>query len=781
MNRAPWIAVTKSLSQHVANRTAHFHRWRMSNMILSVKHQCLLLCTSLALLCGVSFTGRSQEMTPVRFPVSVEQYDERDSVRVLFANALYVAVGNDAYRKVECDQFEPCPGDARGFGLKLSSDGRYVFVSAGPDGLVRYDREMAQWKSIRPPGVPPYNPAIAIGPDGKLYAGYGQDRYSTAHTGLFVSTDDGESWTERDLWIDTVKIRASIREILVTPKGRLILLCQPDRTAFRAVYHVDSIGVLRIIEGTPSGGVCLLNETVCHVTQQSLELYRPTGQGYSVKTLRAPSGIEYRRVMTWPGNDTVVVIAVDGSRCMARFIVDTVLVGTLDLFVYLSDFSYRPNIFPSKTGNERSLVISAAGRNDRISMSTLRSAPISCSPERVRIRTIATCRQGWGIASIWGHGWYRFDTTATVSLDTLLSRQALDDLKGSIDYRSSDIFLVGTGWVVRVSASGYDTLYSSPPADRGRLIDADLHEGTNELLLATKDGITRRNLSTGIVDTLSLAGWPQQDSGQFRTYYRTAVMTLAGRTLAWAERPDRTKTIEGEGLYEYVAGAWKKIEGATFGVSTGYFGSVSSDSIIVLIASDTSPLSGTLTLATSILGATDTSAFVVDSGGTSWEGYATAVNGYMLLHVGRGRWHRVYPSGRHDEFTMREDVTLVWGLADRFVVSTEDRGVFLVAPVIPTTSTQDNTASRERCPEPRLYPNPVDRSLTLNMTIHACSDRPEVNLLDVLGRNTRVSVQPLDQAAKIVHIQVPSELGPGLYFVVINGDSCRHAVPTIVR
>jgi hypothetical protein len=90
-----------------------------------------------------------------------------------------------------------------------------------------------------------------------------------------------------------------------------------------------------------------------------------------------------------------------------------------------------------------------------------------------------------------------------VFLDTLLSRQALDDLKGNIDYRSSDIFLVGTGWVVRVSASGYDTLYSSPPADRGRLIDADLHEGTNELLLATKDGITRRNLSTGIVDTLS--------------------------------------------------------------------------------------------------------------------------------------------------------------------------------------------------------------------------------------------------------------------------------------
>jgi hypothetical protein len=54
-------------------------------------------------------------------------------------------------------------------------------------------------------------------------------------------------------------------------------------------------------------------------------------------------------------------------------------------------------------------------------------------------------------------------------------------------------------------------------------------------------------------------------------------------------------------------------------------------------------------------------------------------------------------------------------------------------------------------------------------------------LLDVLGRITRLSVQPLDQAAKIVHIQVPSELGPGLYFVVINGDSCRHAVPTIVR
>ncbi|MEY3386303.1 MAG: hypothetical protein RIR53_1114, partial [Bacteroidota bacterium] len=61
-------------------------------MILSVKHQCLLLYASLAILCGGTITGRSQEMTPVRFPVSVEQYDERGSVRVLFANALYMAV-----------------------------------------------------------------------------------------------------------------------------------------------------------------------------------------------------------------------------------------------------------------------------------------------------------------------------------------------------------------------------------------------------------------------------------------------------------------------------------------------------------------------------------------------------------------------------------------------------------------------------------------------------------------------------------------------------------------
>ncbi|MBU3700403.1 MAG: T9SS type A sorting domain-containing protein, partial [Candidatus Kapabacteria bacterium] len=713
-------------------------------------------------------------MTPVRFPVSVEQYDERDSVRVLFANALYMAVGDDAYQMVECDRNEPCPDDRKCYGLKLSLDGRYVFVSAGTDGLLRYDREMASWKSIRPPSVPPNNPTIAIGPDGTLYAGYGQDRYSTSLTGLYVSTDDGESWTERELWIDSAKIRGNIREILVTPKGRLFLRCQPDRTALSALYQLDSDGMLRRIKSS-SDQYCLLDENICEVNKWDLTLIRYTSQGYSFKSLRAPSGIEYRRVLTWPGNDTVVVIATDGKRFMARFYVDTVFVGTLDLFVYLSNFSYRPNIFPSKTGNERSLVISVAGRNDRISMSTLRSAPISCSPERVLIRTIATCRQGWGIASIEGHGWFRFDTTAAVFLDTLLSRQALDNLQRDINYRSSDILLVGSGWVIRVTASGYDTLFSAPAANRGLLIDADLHEETNELLVATNNGITRRNLSTGVVDTLSLAGWPQKDSGQFRTYYRTAVMTLAGRTFAWAERPEREESIEGEGLYEYVAGAWKKIEGATFGVSTGFWGSVSSDSIIVLLAWDTFPQSGTLTLATSILGATDTSAFIVDSGGTSWEGYRTAVNGYMLIHAGRGRWHRVYPRGRHDEFTMREDVTLVWGLADRFVVSTEDRGVFLLAPVFPTTSTQDNTASRERCPEPRLYPNPVERSLTMNMTIQACSERPEVYLIDALGRITRTSVQPLDQAAKIVHVQIPSELGPGLYQVVIKGDSCRHA------
>lgn len=100
--------------------------------------------------------------------------------------------------------------------IELSKDGRYLFVGCdGANGLYRCELSTREWTPVLPAGADKSVSAIRLNSSGSIYIGTGGYAYSqnVVSGGLYVTSDNGNTWHEEEMWVENNKVSPKVVSI----------------------------------------------------------------------------------------------------------------------------------------------------------------------------------------------------------------------------------------------------------------------------------------------------------------------------------------------------------------------------------------------------------------------------------------------------------------------------------------------------------------------------------------------------------------------------------------
>lgn len=731
-----------------------------------------VLMLTLVALCSDAWASRE---IPIDLPTTVICYDERGGRRVIGGTNILVSDGGDTFRAPTVELPFLFDGKFRFVqAVKLSIDGNYVFVSGGRDGLYRCDLSNRTWKTIRPTGARASAPAIAVGPDGTLYAGIGSRYYDASYTGLYRSTDNGDSWTEMELTRDSARVLASILEIQVSRAGRIFIRGGAG-TAFNEVLPD---GALKRIEGSM---LLLHNELVTSYGSVFIRFGKRPGDTSKSKSYIVSGDTLIRRAVAWPDSDTILAMVSQGGRYAANLILNGMIVRSFDLGV-MND-NYTPWIAPSYDGGRRCILFFGLGQNSRIYLDNGQIAPLDIPTEYPLVAKLL-CTRDWGLAEVFRYGWFRFDSSGMARYDSAVSQQFFS-LQGVNVSRLSGRLIIAdyTRRAKEIAASGIDTIVTSPTVYS--VNSADLNEESNDLYWAIDQRVFRTNLTTNATDSLAYTGWPFSGADTLRQPFIFSGVTVFGRRiLAWASSTSTTMEDQAkEGLYEFADSVWRFIRGSTDGRRTRLIASGRNDSMVVFsIAEDLGRL-GFSAPSIVMMRHADTVATLCPTADIFLTGVTslTTLGESALFTTSTDQLYRA----EHEMPPVAIDLgTKVFEAVemDRYVaISSGSRGAFLIPKSDLVTTVQDNLVASPDGGPVEVYPNPVEPGQPLTISLQQCCHQPKIALVDLLGRiaspegSQRESFQDGDRCT--VNTHVPA----GHYLVRVTGQTCMHVIPVLVR
>ncbi|MBU3699986.1 MAG: hypothetical protein FGM33_08270 [Candidatus Kapabacteria bacterium] len=737
--------------------------------------RCRTLILMLFALCSQAWALRE---IPIDLPTTVIGYDERGGRRVICGRSIMVSDSGDSYRAPVEMPFLTDGNLKYAQAVKLSIDGNYVFVVGGPDGLYRYDISNRTWKTIRPVGARASFPAIAVGPDGTLYAGIGSQYFDASYTGLYRSTDNGENWTEMELILDSVRVSPSIRDFLISGAGRIFIKGRLTSTDGGTWYEVLSDGTVKRL-----GWLRILvhNEMVSLFDTDYIRFGRKPGDTSKPRRYLFSGDTLIKTAVAWPDSDTILAMVEHGGRYTALLFYDGTIVRSFDLGTSNDDF--RPWIASSYDGGRRCILFFGLGRNDRIYLDNGKVVPLDI-PTQYPIVLKVLCTRDWGLARVFRHGWFRFDSSGTTRFDSAVSKQ--DILSGWLNASklSRRLFIADYGRRVReITEFDVDTIVTLPTVEF--VNSADLIDGSSDLYWAIDQRVFKTNLATNATDTLALNGWPFTGMDTLRQPFSVSgVMVFGRRILAWASSTSTTTQDQAnEGLYEYADSAWKFVRGSTDGRRTRMIASGRNDSTVVFsIAEDlgrlgySAPSIVMMHLADTVASLCPT-ADIFLSEVTS----LTTFGASALFTASTDKLYRVAPEAPPVELDLGTKVFAAVEM-DRYVaISSGSRGVFLLPKSDLVTNVQDDSPVSRGAGQAEAYPNPVEQDQPLTLSLPQCCRQPSITWVDLLGREAFSGGFDREASQEGNRYRVTARVPAGHYLLRVSGPACMHVVPVLVR
>lgn len=703
---------------------------------------------------------------PIDLPTTVICYDERGGRRVIGGSHILVSDGGDTFLTPTVEMPIDSDGLRYAHDVKLSIDGDYVFVSGGRDGLHRCDLSNRTWKSIRPIGVRASAPTIEVGPDGALYAGY---------TGLYRSTDNGDSWTNMELRVvdeytgDTVTASPTVQKIQISRAGRIFI-----RESSGSGFEILPDGMMM---RTGASDVLIHNEVISTYHLRGIQFGRRPGDTSEPKQYTAKGDTLIRSAVAWPDSDTVLAMIEQGGRYTALLFLNSSIIHSFDLGAI--DKTHRPWIAPSYDRGRRCILFFGLGKNIRIYLDNRQIVPLDIPTEYPMVQKMH-CTRDRGLVNVFRYGWYRFDSSGMSRYDSALSRGGFSLMKTNHNMSRRTI-VFDFRYVFEITESGIDTIVVSPVF----INSADLDEERNELYWATEQRVIRTNLTTNVTDTLALTGWPHTRTDTLRQPFSVLSVTVFGRRI-FANASTTSTTMDdkaNEGLYEFADSVWKFVRGSTDGRRTRVIASAQNDSTVVFAIAEDLERFGFSVPSIVMIRPNDTVALLCPTADVTLSDITslTTIGASALFTTSAGTLYRTAPGVPPVEIDLGIFVSAAVEMDRHVAVSSSSRGVILIPKADFVTTVQDDSLASPDAGQVEVYPNPVEQGQPLTICLPQCCCQPKIALVDLLGRVASLEVSQGESSQAGNRCTVTADMPAGHYLVRVFGQTCTHVLPVLVR
>ncbi len=733
----------------------------------------------------------SQEPQRVSLPTSLFHYHEYNGSAVTSGyRSIYVRWhGDSLFRTI------PLPFDTllrnNDFVVRsthLSHDGEYVIANTyGGDGIYRYSRTTARWLSIVPPDAGREISALTIAPNGDLYIGTGGHHTSPASSarGIFVSTDNGDSWSSVPFDFSDGLLSPGIIEISVNNRGFIAFLGRSHAGTAPTGVYIQPFG-----KQVKYYNVCCLIHL--HCLDSALyaadpnrgilywELLNDSLADY--KRLQSPKPLSIRGLVHWSG-DTVMAYtpvpptnSADPVYDTLLFIAENSIVRTI-IVPHVHNTRIRPNYaVHSSAQNGVQLVVLGAGTTSVLDTWSGSVTPLNFDVPHYSIEAVVYLKEAM-LVRVARHGWYKVFPDGTSSYIGFESDRVAQSIFGQTSFPPfvPPVFVHRTH-IVNISSNQPDTLFSNA-----------LLQNAQSVTCAKKTCYARTGSRTIVrfhegqttPDTLPMTGWPLYENNGNQILLLVSELWMMNDTLyAWADQNAAPlDQYEQGGIYAFNGISWQRADNGFFGSATSLMFVTSNDTQALICGAERASNGQVTHSRMADFRGSNAIAAVGNEHSLNPSvpvgGFAT--NGWWWCTQYGTLWFQT----REGVLTSTEDYGVVVGAVpvnNRLIVATQNNGVWVIPD--PTSSislvVQQQTAGGAL----HVWPVPADRSRTIDVRVANCQhDHHSVFVTDVLGRRQNVDFELIGASCRVNLGHVSN----GRYLLSVQGTACTHTAVIAVQ
>lgn len=671
-------------------------------------------------------------------------------------------------------------------GVIVSSNGEYIFLCTnGVDGLYRFSKSSRSWNVVRPLLASHAISAMTLANNGDLVIGTGGyfGNSSGDASGIFLSTDSGDSWTQVEFNSPTTGTIPGVVSVSVDSRGTLFFVgrktsssspagvyMKPAESGWQNVYS----GVASDIKCGGSNAYFLQDRTVWQVN---------TVDRLNVKTKPIGGSGDCFAIDKWNG-DTVLVHRRASGTYIDQF---SLLVDSLLLKTRTSSIVNVGTEVPTVRSSPNSTIsVAVLGGGTAYFQNFVNDSTATLSfNENIPECDKNLWSRSFSFVHVRKHGWYKVDANGRASKLTLQREINLDKVNSNVQNIGAQTIVSYSGRVVvELDSTKMDTLFTAEPGTS--IINLAKSDATR-LFICTSRAVLSCDFVSKRVDTLQASGWPTYNDGvQDLPLDYGGVYLIAGRVYAWAMGADYpVDCYEKGGLFVYDNSTWQRSDSGINGRKTSLV-SANVFAENALFASG-EYRNGSLASPLRVVGmsvaqpdivqlSSDESVLPRLSSAIVWRnGWLWSTSQSVLWHTGNDL--KMTSTSEYGQIS-----SMSW-LDDKLMLVSADRGVFLIDTNVIITSVDEPTVARTCASSITLSPNPAQRHQVISLRIQGCGaihDRFQLVAIDGRELNEWSHIVQSNIDAEIVISLDSIEVALGLNHLTVAGKSCRHSTLLIV-
>lgn len=715
--------------------------------------------------------GASAAFSDDELPSTVTMYSKGDSNEVL-GNGRTIWL-----RKSESEDYIEIPLPASLYQenldisfsvLELSRDGKYIFIAMnGYDGLSRYDVEAELWSTARPLEASRSVSALAKSPKGDIYIGCGGYLFNNGGngTGIFRSTDNGETWSEIDVKMDARQLPGVTGLSINDDETLAFIARQLPGTSPAGLYAQSRTGVW-------NGPFPIVREIV------------PCDSGFIAhngknvfRLLQRDSTVEFLPVMTRPivyniasVTSSLVLIA---SQKDEPGILRCELLGKNLVVVdsIMHQQQKRDNdlkCFP-RVGSTSSVYIFSRGMYS-MSWKTGVADTVRLGKARPLVQHMYSAGSTAWIR-ISQHGWYEWSGEHSFRPSSLEESAVLDSVtKGATVQYDRGSLLIGNGYLVSLDKDG-PRKHTVLGRASGTIVDAMVARTPESAVIATSDSLFTATETDADWISVSYSARPGRISSGDTTMYDLQALLESNQNLcAWFNGPrDANSNEPSSGMYQVVDERWEHIPFPSTVDNPALIQAVgtSTSSLLYIRDNTASPTTGVNTLwllKDGVLRLVEPQSSIIPYVSTVFAGSNMYghTNGHGQLHLwSRGGQHIPYELGTN----VLESVVIEQGV----LLATRDKGMVLIPTVDTVVSVIAGHSGRESV---KVYCSDHDEWQIRGL---GCGESNHLAYVyDVLGQSVSVQIVSSSDSLRVTLAGGVATMTPLLSVFISETGRCKH-------
>ncbi len=670
--------------------------------------------------------------------------------------------------------------------IELSKDGRYLFVGCdGANGLYRCELSTREWTPVLPAGADKSVSAIRLNSSGSIYIGTGGYAYSqnVVSGGLYVTSDNGNTWHEEEMWVENNKVSPKVVSIASAKDGTLFVSARGAVNGQFGVFQQTDSGEWKSVASIVSSAMECTDSLLYMVDPNSRIVWALRTHEDNAKPAVIANSYGVRSIGSWDA-DTVFFFKRDDAADSDTVLLYEQSYGLVQAIPIERTTNELPTVYRSSSVS-RSLVRLGGGANIEFDFHGSADTMI-CSPNLPIVSSMIGSR-AFIHAKVLRHGWFTIDTLGMVERTAPSLTRVLDWCKQS-DQQSDENALCLVGKTVfRIHQHEVDSVVQL--ADTMKVVT--VCDGTNDqIFVATNTNIQQYNAKDGTGTYLPMTGWPMVTSGDAEVSLPiTNLFFNHGRIHAWASGSyTPVDTYSQGGLYAFIGDHWERADGAVFQQSTTLAASSANSAGVAIFAVQSLP--GASTANPIVAGKASAESFTLIGDDIEVLPYLRT----LLVTPSLYFWNTTYNSSwfvRRE--TMERTSTTEYGavthsglLGNRILLATEKKGLLFIEDSVTTseaTSIQASNTSRKLL----AFPNPVvpEQSVIVVRDFSRCPHSHRLTAMDLLGTSTTFNGIDciIGDSPEFVDYKIQmNDMSAGVYTIYMHGVDapCTHDAATVI-